>query len=149
MRRLFSLFTKKKELILDCVNGAGTSTLVADQMGRRYIGIELSRRYHNLAVKRHKLLKIRGNPFVGNNGTPSSKNSPVERLPKRKYKVSKKELQLEVKRIADTLGRIPRREDVERLGAYSIRYFDQYFVSWAEACAATRATSLSRPATTN
>jgi len=149
MRRLFSLFTKRKEVILDCVNGAGTSTLVAEEIERRYIGIELSRRYHNLALKRHRLLKIRENPFISNNGTPTSKNSPVERLPKRKYKVSKKELQLEVKRIADTLGRMPKREDVEKLGTYSIRYFDQYFVSWAEACGAARAATLSRTATTN
>lgn len=142
MRRLFALFTRPNEIILDCLNGAGTSTLVAAQMNRRYIGIELSKRYHNLAVKRHKLLKGRENPFASTNGTPRSKNSPVARLPKRKYKVSKKELQLDVKRIADMLGRVPKREDVERLGAFSIMYFDQYFVSWAEACAAARTTGM-------
>ena len=142
MRRLFALFTRPNEIVLDCLNGAGTSTLVAEEMSRRYIGIELSKRYHNLAVKRHKLLKRRKNPFASTNETPRSKNSPVARLPKRKYKVSKKDLQLDVRRIANMLGRVPKREDVERLSSFSIRYFDQYFVSWAEACAAARTTGM-------
>ncbi|MDX6531688.1 MAG: hypothetical protein QOH41_3978 [Blastocatellia bacterium] len=142
MRRLFALFTEPNEIVLDCLNGAGTSTLVAEEMSRRYIGIELSKRYHNLAVKRHKLLKSRQNPFASSNETPRSKNSPVARLPKRKYKVSKKDLQLDVRRIANMLGRVPKREDVEKLSSFSIRYFDQYFVSWAEACAAARTTGM-------
>ena len=50
MRRLFALFTRPGETILDCFNGAGTSTLVAQQMNRRFLGIELSPQYHELAA---------------------------------------------------------------------------------------------------
>lgn len=48
MYRLISLFTNENELVLDPFNGAGTTTLAAQQLNRRYIGIELSEYYHNL-----------------------------------------------------------------------------------------------------
>jgi site-specific DNA-methyltransferase (adenine-specific) len=75
---------------LDCFNGAGTSTLVAQQMNRRFIGIELSLDYHEIALKRHEQLSEGIDPFGKVNTIPSVKNSSVERLPKQKYKVSKK-----------------------------------------------------------
>jgi site-specific DNA-methyltransferase (adenine-specific) len=57
--------------------------------------------------------------------------------------VPKKTLQLEVRRIARQLGRLPSRAEVERLGEYPIRYYDEYFLSWAEACAAARHNGMS------
>src|SRR5947209_4223263 len=38
MRRLIALFTVPGELVLDPFNGAGTTTLAATQLGRRYLG---------------------------------------------------------------------------------------------------------------
>lgn len=139
MRRLYALFTTKGEMILDCFNGAGTSTLVAQQMRREFVGIEISKRYHNLAAKRHEQLRNGENPFDNGMQIPNAKNSSVRRLPKQKYKVSKKILQLEIKQIAEELGRLPRRDDVLIRSKYPIEYFDQYFVSWSEVCAAARA----------
>jgi DNA modification methylase len=139
MRRLYALFTKRGEIILDCFNGAGTSTLIAQQMGRGFIGIEISKRYHNLAIKRHKRLNDGKDPFEKVNQIPNAKNSPVQRLPKQRYKVSKKTLQLEVKQIAEEIGRLPRREDVLGRTKYPIKYFDDFFASWGEVCAAARA----------
>ena len=63
MRRLFTIFTEAGDIVLDCFNGAGTSTLVAAQMGRRYIGIEISKKYHRIALKRHDDLKRGLDPF--------------------------------------------------------------------------------------
>lgn len=143
MRRLYALFTNPEERILDCFNGTGTSTLVAAQMGRRFMGIEISPEYHEVALKRHEMLARGGDPFGKCSSVPKAKNSPVERLPKQKYKVTKKALQLEIKRVAREIGRIPAREDVCVLSRYPIEYFDRYFLSWGEVCAAARTTGMS------
>ena len=66
----------------------------------------------------------------------------MSRLPKQQYEVSKKTLQLDVKRIAQLLGRLPTREDVKLMSKYSIDYFDNYFASWGEVCAAARTTGM-------
>lgn len=143
MQRLFALFTRPGETVLDCFNGAGTSTLVAQQMGREFIGIELSPQYHELALQRHEQLKYGQDPFGKQDGTPAAKNSPVDRLPKQKYAVSKKTLQLEIKRIARELGRLPTRAEVEVRSQYPMDYYDRYFISWGEVCAAARTTGMS------
>lgn len=143
MRRLFALFTKPGELILDCFNGAGTSTLVAHQMGRRFIGIEISKTYHDIAMERHAQIMRGEDPFAKRDEIPAAKNSPVPRLPKQRYVVTKKALQLEVKRIAQILGRLPSREEVSQLGRYPLELYDRYFISWGEACAAARTTGMS------
>ena len=143
MYRLYALFTEQGETILDCFNGAGTSTLTAQQLQRNYIGIELSPQYHALTVQRHEQLSGGKDPFGKQTEVPQSKNSRVERLPKQRYSVSKKILQLDVKRIAQQLGKLPTRDDVIRMSSYSIDYFDNYFASWGEVCAAARTTGMS------
>jgi DNA modification methylase len=144
MRRLMSIFTRRGDLILDCFNGAGTSTLVAVQMGRRYIGIERSRRYHNLAKKRHRLLRQGYDPFEKRKEIPKTKNNHLQRMVPQKYAVTKRDLQLDVKRIYRKLGRVPDVHDVARHSDYPIKYFKKYFTSWAEVCAATRTTGMTR-----
>jgi hypothetical protein len=64
-------------------------------------------------------------------------------LPKQEYKVPKKALQLEVKRVAGELGHIPNREELSEHGKYPIKYYDEYFTSWGEVCAAARTTGMS------
>ena len=129
MRRLFNIFTEPGEIILDCFNGTGTSTLVAAQLGRRYIGIEISKKYHRIALERHAELERGLDPFRKRTDVPKAKNSPVRRLDERNYEVSKKTLQLEVKRIAELLGRMPSRDDVARMSQYPFEYYKTYFVS--------------------
>ncbi|KJH70424.1 DNA methyltransferase [Aliterella atlantica] len=143
MQRLISLFTLPNEIILDCFNGSGTSTLAAQQLNRRFIGIELSQQYHDLAMDRHRQLTQGQDPFGKQTATPNAKNSRVQRIPKQKYEVTKKQLQLEVKRIAKELGRLPTRAEVANLSSNPIEYFDNYFINWAEACAAARTTGMS------
>ena len=143
MRRLFNLYTLAGETVLDCFDGAGTSTLVAHQMGRRFIGIELSPKYHALTTERHEQITRGEDPFGKQDEIPKAKNSRIERLTKQKYEVSKKVLQLEVRLIAKRLGHIPSREEVEQLCKYPIEYFDEYFFSWGEVCAAARHSGMS------
>ncbi len=142
MRRLTALFTQPGECVLDPFNGVGTTTLAAEQLGRAFIGIELSEYYHTIACRRHDELRRGFDPFRKQEQTPTSKNSPVARLRKQNYLVPKKTLQLEVKRIAEQLGRLPTRDEVELMGKYPISYYDNYFVSWGEVCAAARTTGM-------
>jgi site-specific DNA-methyltransferase (adenine-specific) len=143
MRRLITAFTSKDELVLDPFNGAGTTTLCAEELGRRYLGIELSEKYHAIALARHEKLHAGGDPFEKINRVPTAKNSRVTRIGGVKYKVSKKTLQLEVRRIAHELGRLPTRNELERYGCYPISHYDEYFISWGEVCAAARTTGMS------
>jgi site-specific DNA-methyltransferase (adenine-specific) len=138
MRRLIGLYTNQSESVLDPFNGAGTTTLVASQMRRGAIGFELSPEYHHIAQARHADLARGVDPFAPQLSTPKAKNSRVERLPKRQYLVPKKVLQLEVREIAKQLGRLPTRDDVAKMSKHPLAYFDDYFVSWGEVCAAAR-----------
>jgi hypothetical protein len=142
MRRLIALFTQPGESVLDPFNGVGTTTLAAEEIGRAFVGIELSEYYHSIAVRRHDEMRCGLDPFRKQNQTPKSKNSPVARLKKQSYMVPKKTLQLEVKRIAQQLGRLPTHKEVELLGKYPISYYDDYFISWGEVCAAARTTGM-------
>ena len=117
--------------------------LCADALSRRYIGIELSEKYYEIAEARHKALHGGGDPFEKVNCVPKAKNSRVGRIGGMKYDVPKKTLQLEVKRVAGLLGHLPSREEIERNGRYPLRYYDEYFISWGEVCAAARTTGMS------
>jgi len=142
MYRLISIFTKPGEVVLDCFNGAGTTTLTAHQLGRRYIGIEKSQKYCDLARERHEEILKGLNPFRKVKRELTAKNSPVPRMPKQNYEVPKKTLQLEVRRVAKKLGHLPDHEELAQHGKYPIRYYDEYFVSWGEVCAAARTTGM-------
>lgn len=142
MYRLITRFTQPGEVVLDCFNGAGTTSLAAHQLGRRYLGIERELKYHNLALSRHLEVEQGLDPFRKEDRPLTEKNSPVARLKKQKYEVPKKTLQLEVKRVAQMLGKLPSREDMIRHGLYAIRYYDEYFTSWGEVCAAARTTGM-------
>ena len=95
-----------------------------------------------MAMKRHEEILRGMNPFRKAKRKLTAKNSPVPRLAKRKYKVPKKILQLEVRRVANMLGHLPTRDELVQHGKYPIRYYDEYFVSWGEVCAAARTTGM-------
>jgi len=51
-RRLMKLFSYKNDIVLDPFNGAGTTTLAAWKLGRRFIGIDVSEQYSKKAMER-------------------------------------------------------------------------------------------------
>jgi DNA modification methylase len=61
-RRLMKLFSYKNDIVLDPFNGAGTTSLVAWKLGRRFIGIDLSEQYSKQAMSR---LESAGIPGAG------------------------------------------------------------------------------------
>ncbi len=142
MQRLISLFTYEGDIVLDPFNGSGTTTLVAEQLKRKYIGIELSEYYYEISQNRHMELKGGIDPFRKNDKVPKAKNSYVVRLKKQTYEVDKKTLQLEVKQIANKIGKIPNRSEIKELSKYPIKYFDNYFINWSEVTAAARTTGM-------
>jgi site-specific DNA-methyltransferase (adenine-specific) len=142
MYRLISIFTKPREVILDCFNGAGTTTLSAHQINRKYIGIDSSELYCAMAQERHSEILSGIDPFRKAERVLTSKNSPVPRLPKQVYRIPKKTLQLEVRRISKELGHIPSRDEVIKYAKYPIDYYDRYFISWGEVTAAARTTGM-------
>lgn len=44
--------TQENDIVLDCFCGSGTTCLAAKETGRRYIGIEIDKEYHKIAVDR-------------------------------------------------------------------------------------------------
>jgi len=50
--RLIKMLSWKNATILDPFNGAGTTAVAAERLGRKYIGIELSKEYCDTTVKR-------------------------------------------------------------------------------------------------
>ena len=51
-RRLMKLFSYKNDIVLDPFNGVGTTTLVAWKLRRRFIGIDVSQQYCDMALQR-------------------------------------------------------------------------------------------------
>ena len=52
VRRLLKLFSYKGDIVLDPFNGVGTTTRVAYELKRHYIGIDISPSYCETAKKR-------------------------------------------------------------------------------------------------
>ncbi|MEY4747766.1 MAG: hypothetical protein RLZZ416_815 [Candidatus Parcubacteria bacterium] len=57
VNRLLKLFSYKDDVVLDPFNGAGTTTLCAAELERRFIGIDTSREYCAVAEKRLQELR--------------------------------------------------------------------------------------------
>ena len=55
-KRCIKLFSYKGDVVLDPFAGSGTTLLAANMLGRKVFGIEISREYCELAMKR--ILKI-------------------------------------------------------------------------------------------
>ena len=64
-RRLIDQLTYKDDVVLDPFSGSGTTCSVAKTMGRHYIGIEMSEKYHLISTERVSRIAVM------NNGAPS------------------------------------------------------------------------------
>ncbi|MBN1791649.1 MAG: site-specific DNA-methyltransferase [Bacteroidales bacterium] len=138
MYRLISIFSDEGEIVLDCFNGAGTTTLCAQQLNRMYIGIEASDDYHAIAQKRHDEILNGLDPFRKEPRKVGAKNSRVPRMEKNTTGFTKKEIQLDVRNVALVLGHIPTKEEYKTAGKYPIDIVDRLFQSWSDACVATK-----------
>ncbi len=77
-RRLMKLFSYKNDIVLDPFNGAGTTTLAARKLGRRFIGIDVSEQYSHTAIER---LGTAGSSGCENPAYPYARCLRIEDLP--------------------------------------------------------------------
>ena len=55
LERIILASTKKGATILDPISGSGTKGVASIKNGRKYIGIEISKKYLNISIKRVKI----------------------------------------------------------------------------------------------
>lgn len=128
--RIIRLATDPGDVVLDAFAGTGTSALVAERLNRRFIAIEQADEY--LHVAGHRLREKRSS--WQRTTRPSAGGA-----------VSKRALQLELKRLTLMLGRLPSVADVERLSKYTPAMFAKAFDSWSVALKAARAALAALP----
>jgi len=125
MERIIRLSSNKGDVVLDALCGAGTTAVAASRLGRRFIAIDIDRRY--VDITRRKIEELRTWGFV--------RREPKE---KRLGGVTKKELQLELRELARKLGRLPTEEDVAEMSKYELRFFREAFPTWGKALKAAK-----------
>lgn len=144
MKRIFEVYSKPGDLILDFFNGVGTSTLAAELIGRRYIGVDLDEKYASVAQERHEMIFDGRDPFGKNQlkAEEKTKNNTVKRVTVRKKEhrhISKKDVQMKIKALAEELGKNPTLEEaMSRYHEIPKDFYDLYFSSWSEVLAAVR-----------
>ena len=57
LEKLILASTDEGDLILDPFNGSGTTGIAASKLNRKYIGIELEKKYLDLTIKRKESTK--------------------------------------------------------------------------------------------
>lgn len=66
VKRCIKLFSYKNDLVLDPFNGVGTTTFVANLLGRNYIGIDISETYCDVARQRISSINLLNKFFEQN-----------------------------------------------------------------------------------
>ena len=64
VERVLKLFSYKNDIVLDPFNGAGTTSVVAKMLKRKYLGIDISDKYCKTAERRIEDLKTKMGPFT-------------------------------------------------------------------------------------
>jgi site-specific DNA-methyltransferase (adenine-specific) len=121
--RIVRLATNPGDVVLDAFAGTGTTAFVARRLDRRFIAIEQDNDYHQVAGRRL-----------------SEQRSSWQRAQRRgkQSKVTQRTLQLELRRLAMMLGRLPSVSDVEGLSKYTIEMFEEAFDTWSAALKAAK-----------
>ena len=52
LRKILLASSNENDIVLDCFSGSGTSLVVAEQLGRRWVGCDISEEYNTWAVER-------------------------------------------------------------------------------------------------
>ncbi|MFQ6100147.1 MAG: DNA methyltransferase [Anaerolineae bacterium] len=125
MERIIRLSTNEGDVVLDALCGTGTTPVTAVKLGRRYVAIDIDRKY--VQMTREKIAEVKRKGYV--------ERESVHK-PQRKY--TKKELQLELRDLAAKLGRLPTPEDVRKMSQYDLEVFFDLFPTWGKALKAAK-----------
>jgi site-specific DNA-methyltransferase (adenine-specific) len=125
MERIILLTTNEGDVVLDGLCGTGTTPIVASKLRRRYIAIDLDKNYVEITKEKLQEIKTRG---------------CVRRESIKRYKkpITKKQLQLELRELTKTLGRLPTEEDIRLMSKYSLETFKENFPSLGKALKAAK-----------
>ena len=123
--RIIRLSTNPGDIVLDALSGTGTTPGTAFKLGRRYVAIDIDENY--VRITKEKLAELKQNGFVRR-----------ESIKKPQQVYTKKELQLELRKLASHLGRLPTPEDVSKMSKYDVQLFFELFPSWNKALKAAR-----------
>lgn len=128
--RIVRLATNPGDVVLDAFAGTGTTAFVARRLDRHFIAIEQDDVYHQVAGLRL-----------------SEQRSSWQRGQKRgkRGRVTQRTLQLELRRLAEMLGRLPNKRDVEMLSKYTIEMFEATFDNWGAALKAAKTVACDLP----
>jgi DNA modification methylase len=130
MNRIIKLTTNPGDIVLDAFGGTGTTPLTAVQLGRRYVAIDLDPYY--VKIMQDKIEEFYTHGQVQRGSTKRSSRS-----------VTKKALQLELRRLSLDLGRLPTPTDVEEKSQYNIDLFLETFPTWGKALKAAKLETVS------
>ena len=125
MERIIRLATNPGDVVLDAFGGVGTTPIVALQLGRRYVAIDLDPNYVN--IMQDKIAQIQN---LGQVQRQSIKQETRT--------VTKKALQLELRQLSLELGRLPTPEDVKEKSQYDLELFLETFPTWGKALKAAK-----------
>jgi len=125
LERIIRLSTNPGDIVLDALCGTGTTPVTAFKLGRRYVAIDIDENY--VRITKEKLAEVERNGYVRRESI---------RKPHQTY--TKKELQLELRKLASNLGRLPTPEDVRKMSKYDVQLFFDMFPSWNKALKAAR-----------
>ena len=125
MERIIRLTTNPGDIIVDALAGTGTTAISARQLGRKYIAIDLDPNY--IEIMKEKLQQLETHGYLVRAATVKPKNG-----------ISKKELQLELRRLAIDLGRLPTEDDVRRFSKVDLEMYKSVFPTWGKALKAAK-----------
>ncbi|MCC6147358.1 MAG: hypothetical protein IT308_07305 [Anaerolineaceae bacterium] len=112
-------------MVVDAFVGAGTSAVVAAKLNRRYVAIDIDPEY--VKITEDRLAEVESFGKVLRVSTPGQSLT-----------CSKKELQLELRRLTLELGHLPTQEEVVKHGRYGLKPYLDTFPSWGKALKAAK-----------
>ncbi|MEJ5310039.1 MAG: DNA methyltransferase [Anaerolineae bacterium] len=125
MERIIKLTTSPGDVVLDAFGGTGTTPIVAARLGRRYVAIDLDINYVNMM--REKIAQIESLGQVQRQSVKQEARA-----------ITKKALQLELRKLSVELGRLPTPEDVKQKSQYNLELFLETFPTWGKALKAAK-----------
>lgn len=125
MKRIIQLSTDPGDVVVDAFGGTGTTPLTALELGRQYVAIDLDPYY--VKIMREKIEQIE------EHGQIQRQSTKRLALP-----VTKKALQLELRRLTMDLGRLPTKKDVREKSQYDLEVYLETFPTWGKALKAAK-----------
>ncbi|RMD61025.1 site-specific DNA-methyltransferase [Candidatus Parcubacteria bacterium] len=125
MQRIIELTTNPGDVVLDAFGGTGTTPLAALRLQRRYVAIDIDPYYVQLMQRKIQQFLQHG----------EIQRESIKRPPRQ---VTKKALQLELRRLARDLGRLPTPEDVKARSKYDLSLYLETFPTWGKALKAAK-----------